>query len=123
MPATRFGFISSWRRRPIDHVAFVVAGAQKCGTTALHHFIAKHPHIALPRDQALHFFDDDRHFNGEPDYKILHGSFKPSLRWQIAGEVTSDHIYRPTAMEGRARYNPKMKIIVSLEKLAHRAFS
>jgi hypothetical protein len=123
MPATRFGFISSWRRRPIDHVAFVVAGAQKCGTTALHHFIAKHPHIALPRDQALHFFDDDRQFNGEPDYKILHGNFKPSLGWQIAGEVTSDYIYWPLTTERIARYNPKMKIIVSLRNPADRAFS
>ena len=59
---------SIWRRRRIDHVDFVVAGVQKAGTTALHYFIAKHPHIALPRDQALHFFDKEENFRGEPDY-------------------------------------------------------
>lgn len=123
MPPNRSDLLSSWRRTPIDRVEFVVGGAQKCGTTALHGFIAKHPDIALPRDQALHFFDDDKQFNGEPDYKILHGHFKPRLRWQIAGEVTSDYIYWPPAMERIARYNPKMKIIVSLRNPADRAFS
>jgi hypothetical protein len=123
MPPTRSDSISLWRRTPIDRVEFVVAGAQKCGTTALHGFIAKHPHIVLPRDQALHFFDDDKQFDGEPDYKILHRNFKPNLRWRIAGEVTSDYIYWPQAMERIARYNPKMKIIVSLRNPADRAFS
>jgi len=113
----------SWRRRKIDHVDFVVAGVQKAGTTALHYFIAKHPHIALPRDQALHFFDKEENFRGEPDYNILLGNFDPARRWQIAGEVTSDYVYWKPAMERIAQYNPEMKIIISLRNPADRAFS
>ncbi len=114
---------STWRRRKIDHVDFIVAGVQKAGTTALHYFIAKHPHIALPRDQALHFFDKEENFQGPPDYNVLLSNFDPARRWQIAGEVTSDYVYWKPAMERIACYNPQMKIIVSLRNPADRAFS
>jgi hypothetical protein len=113
----------TWRRRAIDRVEFVVAGVQKAGTTALHGFLARHPHIALLRDQALHFFDNEENFNGEPDYRILHGNFNPNRRWRIAGEATSDYVYWPPAMERIARYNPAMKIVISLRNPADRAFS
>src|SRR5437773_7699074 len=99
----------SWRRRKIDHVDFVVAGVQKAGTTALHYFLAAHPHIALPRDQALHFFDKEENFCGEPDYNVLHNNFDPGFRWKIAGEVTADYVYYRPAIERIAQYNPKMK--------------
>jgi hypothetical protein len=110
-------------KRPVDRVDFVVAGVQKAGTTAIHYFLSKHPHIALLRDQALHFFDNEANFKAEPDYKILHGNFAPKWRWRIAGEATSDYLYWPTAIERIARYNPRMKIIASLRNPADRAFS
>src|SRR5690349_3413105 len=110
-------------RREVDRVDFIVAGVQKAGTTALHYFLAKHPHIALPRDQALHFFDKEEHFQKTPDYRILHGNFNPGWRWQIAGEVTADYVYYTPALERIARYNPEMKLIISLRNPTDRAFS
>ena len=110
-------------RRRVDHVDFIVAGVQKAGTTAIHDFLAQHPHIALLRDQALHFFDKKENFSGEPDYRILHGNFDPGWRWRIAGEVTADYLYYPNAVERIANYNPKMKIIISLRNPTERAFS
>jgi hypothetical protein len=110
-------------RRKVDHVDFIVAGAQKAGTTAIHDFLAQHPHVALLRDQALHFFDKEEHFAGEPDYRILHGNFDPGWRWRVAGEVTADYLYYPSALERIAAYNPKMKLIISLRNPAERAFS
>jgi hypothetical protein len=111
------------RRRKVDHVDFVVAGVQKAGTTALHDFLAQHPHVALLRDQALHFFDKEEHFAGEPDYRILLENFDPGWRWRVAGEVTADYLYYPRALERIARYNPEMKVIVSLRNPVDRAFS
>lgn len=113
----------SLRRRSVRRVDFVVAGVQKAGTTALHYFLTKHPHIALPRDQALHFFDNEAHFGGEPDYDILHGNFDPGWRWKTAGEVTADYVYYPQALERIARYNPQMKMVISLRNPTDRAFS
>jgi Sulfotransferase domain len=110
-------------RRPVDHVDFIVGGVQKAGTTALHDFLAQHPHVALLRDQALHFFDKEEHFSGEPDYRILHRNFNPGRRWRVAGEVTADYFYYPGALERIARYNPQMKLVVSLRNPTERAFS
>lgn len=109
--------------RRIDGVDFVVGGVQKAGTTALHHFISGHPHIAVLRDQSLHFFDDEKNFTGEPDYAVLHSNFRPKHHWQIAGEVTNDYTFWRPALERIARYNPGMKLIVSLRNPTARAFS
>lgn len=110
-------------RRKVDCVSFIVGGVQKAGTTALHDFLAQHPHVALLRDQALHFFDKPEHFTGEPDYEVLHNNFAAGWRWRIAGEVTADYLYYPRALERIARYNPQMKLIVSLRNPTERAFS
>ena len=119
-----------FRRRKIDQVNFVVAGVQKAGTTALHDFLAQHPHVALLRDQALHFFDKEEHFSSsraslvtEPDYDVLLENFDSGWRWRVAGEVTADYLYYPRALERIARYNPDMKVIVSLRNPVERAFS
>lgn len=113
----------SFRHRKVDQVNFIVAGVQKAGTTAIHDFLAQHPHVALLRDQALHFFDKEEHFTGDPDYRILLGNFDPGRRWRVAGEVTADYLYYPRALERIARYNPKMKLIISLRNPVGRAFS
>ena len=110
-------------RRKVERVDFIVGGVQKAGTTAIHDFLAQHPQIALLRDQALHFFDKEENFTGEPDYRILHGNFDPGRRWRTAGEVTADYVYYPHALERIATYNPKMKIIISLRNPTERAFS
>jgi len=119
-----------FRRRKVDHVNFVVAGVQKAGTTALHDFLAQHPHVALLRDQALHFFDKEEHFSSsraglvtEPDYDVLLENFDSGWRWRVAGEVTADYLYYPRALERIARYNADMKVIVSLRNPVERAFS
>jgi Sulfotransferase domain len=112
-----------FRRPEVDQVHFIVGGVQKAGTTALHDFLAQHPEVALLRDQALHFFDKEEHFTGEPDYRILHHNFAPGRRWRVAGEVTADYLYYPRALQRIARYNPQMKLIVSLRNPTERAFS
>ncbi|HEX4638820.1 MAG TPA: sulfotransferase [Chthoniobacterales bacterium] len=96
---------------------------QKAGTTAIHDFLAQHPQIALLRDQALHFFDKEENFRGEPDYRVLLGNFSPGWRWRVAGEVTADYLYYPKALDRIAAYNPRIKIIVSLRNPTERAFS
>lgn len=41
----------------------------------------------------------------------------------MAGEVTADYLYYPRAIERIARYNPKMKLVISLRNPVGRAFS
>jgi len=118
-----FALARRFTRPEVDHVSFVVAGVQKAGTTAIHDFLAQHPQIALLRDQALHFFDKEENFAGQPDYQTLLANFDPGRNWQAAGEVTADYLYYSRALERIAACNPKMKIIISLRDPTERAFS
>ena len=109
---------------------FIVAGAQKSGTTALHYFLKKHPQIALPDREELHFFDDEEIFSHQPvDYELLHRHFRvragPALinRRLLAGEVTPSYLYWEPAMERIRNYNPQVKLIILLRNPIDRAFA
>ena len=109
---------------PPEKVAFLVAGAQKGGTSALDAYLREHPELCLPREKELHFFDTDRFFAVEPvDYTPYHRSFDPASPQRLLGEVTPAYLYWPTAAERIARYNPAMKFIMVLRNPVTRAFS
>jgi hypothetical protein len=103
-------------------VSFLIAGAQKAGTTALHSFISKSPHVFMPAQKELHFFDSDFLDWSDPPYDQLHRFF-PENTAQIAGEATPIYSYWPQALERIQAYNPAMKLIFMLRHPAHRAVS
>jgi hypothetical protein len=107
-----------------EKVSFIVAGAQKAGTTALDAYLREHPELCLPREKELHFFDTDRFFALEPvDYALYHRAFDPRPPQRLLGEVTPAYMYWPTAAERIARYNPAMQLILVLRNPISRAFS
>jgi hypothetical protein len=111
------------KRRNIDRLDFIVPGAQKSGTTALHYFLKKHPQLALPDRQELHFFDDEQIFSRPVDYAVLHRHFRPIGRSTIAGEVTPSYLYWAPAMERIHAYNPQIKLAILLRNPIDRAFA
>ncbi len=121
------------KRQKIDRLDFIVAGAQKSGTTALYHFLRKHPRIALPDREEMHFFDDEEIFSRPVDYEVLHRHFRPigrstrllfaTARQAIAGESTPSYLYWEPAMERIWNYNPKIKLVVQLRNPIDRAFA
>ena len=103
---------------------FIVPGAQKSGTTALHYFLKKHPEIALPDRQEMHFFDDEEIFSRPPvDYESLHCHFPEIRDGQRAGEITPSYLYWKPAMERIREYNPRIKFIILLRNPIDRAFA
>ena len=102
---------------------FIVPGAQKSGTTALHYFLKKHPQIALPDRQEMHFFDDEEIFSRPVDHELLHRHFRPVAKSLTAGEVTPSYLYWKPAMERIWNYNPQIKLIMQLRNPADRAFA
>jgi len=114
-----FGF----KQHKVERLDFTVPGAQKSGTTALHYFLSKHPQIALPDRQELHFFDDEEIFSRPIDYKMLHRHFRPIRRGQIRGEVTPTYLYWEPAMERIRNYNPQIKLVILLRNPIDRAFA
>jgi hypothetical protein len=118
------------KRRDVERLDFIVAGAQKSGTTALRYFLKKHSRVALPDRQELHFFDDEEIFSRQPvDYELLHRHFRKRpvrllpVRLGLAGEITPSYLYWQPAMERIWNYNPQVKLIILLRNPIDRAFA
>src|SRR5438105_15608557 len=115
-----FGF----GKRRVEKLSFVIAGAQKSGTTALNYYLKRHPQIALPVKKELHFFDRDELFAGAPvSYEPLHRMFRPTRPGTIAGENTPIYLYWRPALERIREYNAAIKLIAILRNPIERAFS
>jgi hypothetical protein len=111
------------KRRKIDRLDFILAGAQKSGTTALHYFLSRHPDIAMGDQQEIHFFDDDTLFVSEPDYEQLHKHYPLLAPSTLAGDCTPSYIYHEPATERIWKYNPKVKLLILLRNPVDRAFA
>ncbi|MYD96383.1 MAG: glycosyltransferase [Gammaproteobacteria bacterium] len=109
--------------RPI--VDFVIAGAQKSGTTALAHFLSQHPDIAMAQTEG-HVFDASDY---SPDWtpaeidQHYHGRFGPGDGNSLHGESTPVYLFLPDVPGELARYNPDLKVVVALRDPVQRAVS
>jgi hypothetical protein len=119
-----------WKSRRVERLEFIVAGAQKSGTSALLYFLKKHPQITLPDRQEMHFFDDEEIFSRQPvDYELLHRHFRKRqvrllpVRLGLAGEITPSYLYWQPAMERIRNYNPQIKLVILLRNPIDRAFA
>ena len=104
------------------HVTFLVAGAQKGGTTALFDYLGDYPDVALADEKELHFFDDETQDWAAPDYGAYHAHFPPP-DGRPCGEATPVYCYWPRSLERIAAYNPAMKLILVLRDPVQRAWS
>jgi hypothetical protein len=105
-----------------DRVAFIVAGVQKGGTTALFGYLGEEPGVSLSREKEVHFFDDETQDWPQPDYGAYHANFVP-FDGRPRGEATPIYLYWPNSLERIAAYNPAMKLIVMLRDPVARAWS
>jgi len=113
----------SAKARKIERLDFVLAGAQKSGTTALHYFLSRHPNITMGDQQEIHFFDNDALFVSEPDYEQLHKHYSPLAPSAIAGDCTPSYMYHESVAERIWRYNPAIKLVIILRNPVDRAFA
>jgi hypothetical protein len=107
-----------------EKVAFVIAGTQKGGTTALASYLYEHPEICIAGAKELHYFDTDPLFSaGTGDYAAYHVCFEPVGRERLLGDATPIYMYWEPAPQRIWQYNPAMKFIIILRDPAARAFS
>ena len=120
------------KRPPAAKLDFIIAGAQKAGTTALSDLLESHPKIRMPHKDELHrtiqparhFFDDEERFaQPEIDYAQLHRGCTRKDKSTLLGSCTPIYIYWKPAMERIWNYNNKIKLLVLLRNPADRAFS
>ena len=105
-----------------DRVAFIIAGVQKGGTTALFDYLGEEPGLSLSAVKEVHFFDDESQDWTAPDYGAYHARFA-AFDGRPRGEATPIYAYWPNSLERIAAYNPGMKLIVMLRDPAQRAWS
>jgi hypothetical protein len=105
-----------------DRVAFIVAGVQKGGTTALFDYLGEEPGLALAREKEVHFFDDETVDWARPDYVAYHASFPPA-DGRLRGEATPIYLYWPQSLERISAYSRAMKLVVMLRDPVARAWS
>jgi hypothetical protein len=109
-----------------DHarVDFVVAGAQKSGTTALDSYLRQHPNLQMALVKEAHFFDDERVFRSrDPAWWTYHSLFPPYEPQKLFGETTPIYMYWEPAFPRIARYNRDMRILMILRNPIERAYS
>ena len=117
----------SSRKTRID---FVIAGAQKSGTTALHAFLSDHPQISMPERKEMHFFNRSAWADfslpvwRDRQRALYHRNFPnfPDNRW-IYGEATPHYMTWCVALDRIQSYNPNTRIIVILRHPVERAYS
>lgn len=105
-----------------DRVAFIVAGVQKGGTTALFDYLGEEPGLSLSRVKEVHFFDDETQAWPAPDYGAYHAQFA-DFDGRPRGEATPIYLYWPGSLQRIAAYNPAMRLIVMLRDPVARAWS
>jgi hypothetical protein len=121
-----------FKRPPAAKLDFIIAGAQKAGTTALSDRLETHPKIKMPHKDELHrtiqparhFFDDEERFaQAEIDYTPLHRGCTRKHDSILLGSCTPIYIYWTPAMKRIWNYNNKIKLLILLRNPVDRAFS
>ncbi len=120
---------------------FLVIGAQKAGTTAVHRYLEQHPGIFMCPVKESNFFAMEGltvDFRGPGDREALTGSplvrtitsvdeysdlFRDARPDQVVGEACPMYLYDPGAPERIARHIPDVRLIAVLRNPIRRAFS
>jgi hypothetical protein len=115
---------------------FLIIGAAKSGTTALHHYLKQHPQVYMsPRKEPNFFaFEGQKvNFGGPGDEWILESTittleayekqFEAATSERAIGEASPWYLYSTRAAQNIHRHIPSAKLIAILRNPADRAFS
>jgi Sulfotransferase domain len=103
---------------------FFIAGAPKCGTTALFKSLLLHPSIFIPAIKEPNFYCTDlKALGGVHTRKAYDALFSPAPSGATTGEASSLYLYSKVAIPRIMDENPGAKIIVILRKPTDAAHS
>ncbi len=110
-----------WAKATRKAPAFIVIGAEKCGTTSLYHYLNQHPQILPSVEKELDFFDLE--FTQGNDWYLAHFPPIPQEDSFITGESSANYIYHPQAAARIKECFPETKLIVILRNPIDRTVS
>jgi len=109
---------------------FIIAGAQKCGTSSMHQYFTQHPRLLAGTVKEIHFFDGgldpvwDKYAEGEALYRSYFPLRSTVRKKQaLCYEASPDYLFNPVSAERMARLIPDAKIVVLLRDPVERAIS
>lgn len=103
---------------------FIVAGAQRAGTTSLRYCLNQHPQVRINDREVSSNFINDAHFErGTPLWADYHRRTKVTDENLIGGEIVPLGAYWQPAISRIYRYNPDMKVIMLVRNPIERAYS
>jgi len=106
----------------VNKPSFLVIGVQKGGTTALHEMLNTHSMIRGAKCKEIHYFDRDN-FILDDSYNEYHNFFNDLEKKKIYFETTPSYICHELSPERIFKYNPALKLIITLREPASRAYS
>jgi len=106
----------------------LIVGSQKAGTSAIIEMLSQHRQIITPKKNKEQFFFS-QYFDSSNDYKKYHLNFiynyfkKIYIKKKFFVEKTPDYFLRKKYLMRIYKYNPKIKIILSLRNPYERILS
>ena len=98
----------------------VVIGSQKCGTTALHSYLSRHPDIAMSTPKELDFFVAERNWSRGVDWYRDHFDPAAAVRGESSPNYTA-HPQHPGVPERMAELVPEARLIFMVRDPVERA--
>lgn len=94
---------------------FFIAGAPKCGTTAMYEYLRVHPQVFMSREKEPHYFMQDEpvhcKVDGEEEYLDLFSAAQPSQHLAV-GEASVWYLRSKVALPLIRKFNPQARILL-----------
>lgn len=103
---------TNWKAAQRRAPDFLVIGAEKCGTTSLHHYLSQHPEILSPVEKEIDFFDLE--YDHGIDWYLAHFPPLPPQTGWLTGETSANYLYSKVAPQRVFEHFPKTKLFVIL---------
>ena len=109
---------------PYARPSFLILGAQKAGTSALHSYLSAHPQIVPAREKEVCYFDQDCLYELGTEWYLRHFPLLADLGTnKVTFESTPEYICSSKAPARIFAFDRHMKLIVLLRNPVARAYS
>jgi len=109
---------------PGHEPGFLIIGAQKSGTTSLHHYLNSHPVLVGSRPKEINYFTvDSIYAKGNKWYRSQFKTHRSIFTSKIYFESSADYLYRSYVPERIFKFNKNLKFIVVFREPVARAYS
>ena len=110
-----------WKPRKETGPDFIIAGAPKCGTSAIYYYLSRHQQILLSHKKEIDFYWQNYHRG--IDWYLAHFPTITDRADFLTGEATTNYLRFPQVACRIQGTFPKTKIIILLRNPADRAIS